>query len=152
MEGLSVHIEVDNLRSMIVWRRGMRCEDEAFSTLWLAFVEAVIERSLLTANLIIVEGLFYRSEQIAFLRERYPGIKTFLVRTSLEKCLIRNKERSALDERLYDDEVRDLFDLVRPSFLRPLDGETDDLNSKARYLLELILDDDGNADVRAGAQ
>ena len=115
---IAIHVEVDDVRWMVLGDKS----DHSFHPLWLELVESIVDRALTFAKIVIVEGLFYESKIVEYLHIRYPSLKVFVLDASLELCLHRNRNRLPLVERLIDDDVKRLHNIIRPNSWKRLDA------------------------------
>lgn len=115
---VAVHVEVDNLRWMIV---GNVREQWPFPV-WLSLTEGVVRESRAFAEFILVDGLFYECGTIQQFVLTHPGTKVFRVEAALDVCLRRNRYRESTAERLRDEDVKRLYLPVDSYAWHVLDG------------------------------
>lgn len=97
-----VHVEVDDLRHMIV------DDGDPFRERAADLLEAVVERSLGFAAVVLVEGLFWDDRSVARARALHPGNACIVLHAPLETRMRRNRERPAGEERLADESIAEL--------------------------------------------
>ena len=105
----TLHLEVDNLRWMVVGD----VKDHEPEAIWIKLCEGLLESAMTQVKLVVVEGLFFQSETLIYLKEKFGAI-VIVFEAELKAALHRNQQRQPVDERLADDEVQALYSLPRP--------------------------------------
>lgn len=93
-----VHVEMDDLRHMVL------DDADPYGERAVDLAAAVVERSLLFASIVVVEGLFWSDESVARARAVDPNHACVVLNAPLEMRLQRNRNRSGL-ARLSDESV-----------------------------------------------
>lgn len=99
-----LHIEIDDLRHMVVKSRSENDENPA----WLRLLHSVIKQAELDFETVVVEGFFSCNTMVEQFVSDYPQTKIFVIEAPLEVCLSRNRQRSNPIEILPDEEIRKL--------------------------------------------
>jgi uridine kinase len=101
----ALHIEIDDLRHMVVKSRSESNENPA----WLSLLRSIIKQAELDFEVIIVEGFFSCNSTVEQFISDYPRTKIFVIEAPLEVCLSRNRQRSNPLEILPDEEIKELY-------------------------------------------
>lgn len=104
-ECIAIHLEVDNVRSMLLGDNS----DYSDHPGWLELVKSIVDRAMRFTEVIVIDGLFYEPRTVESLLMRYPDTKVFMLEASLELCLHRNRNRLFIDDRLDNEEIKRLY-------------------------------------------
>lgn len=110
-----VHVEMDDLRHMIL------DDADPYGERAVDLAAAVVERSLLFASVVIVEGLFWSEEGVMRARGVDPNHACVVLSAPLEIRLQRNRNRTGL-ARMSDESVARLSATPAWNGIEMLDG------------------------------
>ncbi len=128
------HLEIDDIRSICI------TDDNnlEIGSDWLNIVECIL--NLLTQKydcFIVIEGLFFIVQTIEFLNSVTAINHYFVIKSDLEICLTRNRNRLQKEEILPDSEIISLHNLIRPDYLIVIENNLD-LNQPIDKIWEII--------------
>lgn len=129
-----INIEIDSVRSFIL---GDSQHYNEKNSIWFELVMAMIEQTRKHPSIVIVEGLFHDKECLDTLVDIDPKGSFILLKTSLNNCLKRNNSRNKI---LSDNEVTELYELARPSYLHEISSDDTVENTLLKTLEFLNID------------